>query len=400
MIIIRSMKYLLVTVLCFLALSCNQRDKNAIDSYLGLDIPKDSISSYMESKMDEYSINGLSIAIINNGEVVYQDTKGYANKALLKPVTKNTIFEGASISKPVFAFFVMTFVEEGLLDLDKPLFQYLPNKAIEYDERYKKITARMILSHRSGFQNWREDDEDNKLKIQFEPDTDYHYSGEGYQYLAEVLKHLLDTDWNGLEAEFQKRIAKPIGLKNTVFIQNDYTRSQKAEPYDKDNKWIDWKNNYWFNKEDGKFYAPSSIHSEPLDFSKWMIAVMNKDLLSKESYDEILKKHSKIPYDDLDVYYTLGFATLDMPFTNLYLHGGNNIGFTSFFALDVDKDWGFVFFTNSEYGETLGQEFLFYMLAGPDKTNLYLSVGVLTFLIILILFLLIRLIWKKLKKRK
>ncbi len=392
--------HLISTILVFATLfcSCNSRDEAAVNSYLGYDIPKDSVSSYIDSKMEEYAIHGISIAVINKGEIVYHETKGYANVELKKPITARTIFEGASISKPVFGMFVMTFVEEGLIDLDTPLYQYLPNDAIAYDERYKKITARMVLSHRSGFQNWREDDENNVLKIQFDPGTDYFYSGEGYQYLAEVLRHLLDTDWDGLEAEFQKRIANPIGLEHTVFIQNDYTRKHKAEPYDENNKWVDWKNNYWVKKEDGVFMAPASIHSEPVDFSKWIVAVMNKDILTPESYEELLKPHSKIPYDDFDVSYTLGFVTLHIPFTNLYMHGGNNIGFTSWMALDTEKDWGYILFTNSEYGEQLGQDFLFYMLAGPDKTKLYVTIAFVVIFLILALIYLFKQLRKKFKK--
>ena len=115
--------------------------------------------------MDSLNIPGLSIAVINDGKVVYHQTFGFANLEKKLPVTKKTIFEGASLSKSVFAFFTMKYVEEGRLDLDKPLYEYLPNADIAYDERYKKITARMVLSHRSGLPNWRENEEDKKLKI-------------------------------------------------------------------------------------------------------------------------------------------------------------------------------------------------------------------------------------------
>ncbi|GAA4276891.1 serine hydrolase domain-containing protein [Aquimarina mytili] len=368
-------------------LSCTSKKQTSIDSYLGFDIPKDSIDAFIDSKMKEYNIPGVSFVVVNNGEVVYHKTKGYANVEEKLPITNQTIFEVASISKPVFGFFVMTFVEDGLLDLDKPLYQYMEYPDIAHDERYKKITARMVLCHRSGFPNWREDNDDNRLNIQFEPGTDYLYSGEGYQYLTLVLKHILKTDDAGLEAEFQKRIAAPLGLKHTVYVQNEYTRQHKAEPYDEDGKWIDWKNEYWFKKEDRKFYAPSSMHSEPLEFSKWMIAVMNKDVLSQESYSELLKPHSKVPYDDFDVSYSLGFTIPHLPFTNLYLHSGNNEGFTGWFTLDTKKDWGYVLFTNSEYGEQLGQDLFFYMLSDPGRTKLYISVGlILIFLILTIIF--------------
>lgn len=125
----------------------------------------------------------------------------------------------------------MKYVEEGKLDLDKPLYHYMAYPDISYDERYKKITARMVLSHRSGFPNWREDEADKMLNIKLEPGTQYLYSGEGYQYLAMVLKHMEGTNWNGLEAAFQKKIAKPLGLTHTVFMQTPYTRKNKATPY-------------------------------------------------------------------------------------------------------------------------------------------------------------------------
>ena len=92
----------------------------------------------------------------------------------------------------------------------------------------------MVLSHRSGFPNWRRDEADGNLKIKFEPGTQYLYSGEGYQYLAMVLRHIEGTDWTGLEAAFQKRVAKPLGLENTVFIQTPYTKKNKAQPYNED----------------------------------------------------------------------------------------------------------------------------------------------------------------------
>ncbi|WP_298541723.1 serine hydrolase domain-containing protein [uncultured Aquimarina sp.] len=393
-------KFSVIVLIGCLITSCTSVDNDSVDSYLGFDIPKDSLDTFISTKMAEYKIPGISIAIINEGKVVYNKTQGYANAEEKSPITEQTIFEGASISKPVFGFFVMTFVEEGILDLDKPLYEYMEYPDIAHDERYKKITTRMALCHQTGFQNWREDDEDNILKIQFEPGTDYFYSGEGYQYITQVLKHILNTDDKGLEAEFQKRIGKPIGLEHTVYVQDDYTRKHKAEPYDENNNWVDWKNNYWFKKENNIFSAPASLHSESIDFSKWMIAVMNEEILSEESYTELLKPHSKVPYDEFDVRYTLGFTNIQIPFTNIYCHGGNNIGFTSWFLLDTEKDWGYILFTNSEYGEQLGQDMFFYLLADPGSTKLYITIGVLSILLILVIVFFVKRIIRRIRKRK
>ncbi|MEM7115864.1 MAG: serine hydrolase domain-containing protein [Chloroflexota bacterium] len=358
---------------------------NSIDSYLGTSISKETLDNYIQQRMEELNIHGLSFAIINDGQVVHHNSFGYANVEQNLPITDKTIFEGASMSKPVFAFFVMTFVEEGKLDLDRPLYEYYPHPDIALDDHHKKITARMVLSHQSGFPNWREDEADGQLRIHFEPGTDYLYSGEGYQYLAMVLREIEQTDWAGLEAIFQERVAQPLGLEHTVFIQTPYTRANKAEPYDTDGQWMDWPNSYYFLKEDGTFYAPSSIHSEPQDFSKWMLAVMNEDLLTEESYAELLKPHSVVPSEQVSLLYTLGFFNIDLPFTDIYSHSGDNHGFDSWFALDVEQDWGYVLFMNSDNGRAMGEDIFFYLLTGPDVNQLLITIGV--FVLTLFLFL-------------
>ncbi len=328
--------------------------------------------------MEELTIPGVSIAFINDGAMAYHNTYGFANVENGIEIDATTIFEGASLSKSVFAYFVMTFVDKAQLDLDQPLYKYLPYEDIADDDRYKDITARMVLSHRTGFPNWRENEKDGKLQIKFDPGSDYLYSGEGFQYLALVLKTIASTDWAGLEAIFQERVAIPLNLEHTVFIQNEYTRQNKAEPYDEQGNWIDWKNDYWYIKNDSVFVAAASIHSESVDFARWMVGVMDDKILSPERYEELLKPHSLIEESDFyNVDYTLGFVHLDIPLTDFYSHGGNNEGFTSWFALDKSKKWGYVLFTNSEGGEALGNNLLMYMLAGPDKKSLYLVIGFL-----------------------
>lgn len=350
------LKLLALFVLSISLTNCYSQKK--IKNLAGYEVATYLISDFLESRMDALNIPGLSIAVINNSKVVYHQTFGFANLEKKLPVTNETIFEGASMSKSVFAFFVMKFVEEGKLDLDKPLYEYLPYEDIAYDDRYKKITARLVLSHRSGFPNWRENEDDKKLKIKFEPGTDYEYSGEGYQYLAMVLKHIENTDWNGLEALFQEKVAKPLKMEHTVFIPTSDVYKKKAQPYNNQKEQIDWKNDYWYKKDQDKFVAPSSIHSEPIDFSKWMTAIMHKKILSESSYDELLKHHSKISTSSngTSIYYTLGFLTADKDYNSTYFHSGNNAGFTCGYVLDTKKDWGFVLFTNSEKGEKLTDE--------------------------------------------
>ncbi len=399
---IHFLKFIITIFTILIVFGCNSKDNNKIDSYIGFGISKDTIDNYLVQQMKELGIPGMSIAFINDREVVYHKTYGYANIQDSIKVNDKTIFEAASLSKPLFAYFVMKYVDEGKLDLDKPLYEYLPYPDIEDDERYKKITARMVLSHRSGFPNWRTDYPEKKLFISFDPGTDYLYSGEGYQYLAKVLKQIDNIDWDGLENEFQNKVAKPLGLEHTVFIQDNYAKKHKAEPYDKKGKWVNKENDPDRTLRD-LFRAPASAHSEAIDFSKWLIALMSKDGLQKGTYREMFKVHSHIKElsYDFDVNYTLGFYNPDIPFTNIYTGAGDNLGFTSYFVIDTKKDWGFVLFTNSEYGDELGQNLQFYLLTGPNNMpKLYVIIGLVLVAIIITLILLIRFIIRKLKRQR
>lgn len=316
-----------------------------IVSLSGKTIGVDTLEHYITAQMQHLKVPGMSFVLINEGMVVFHEVYGYADIKNGEAVTKSTIFEGASLSKPLFAYFVMTYVEEGLLDLDKPLYHYLPFEDIAYDDRYKQITARMVLSHTTGFPNWRTDYENKRLFIQFEPGTAFHYSGEGYQYLAKVLMHLLQTDNTGLEEKFQERVALPLGLEYTKYIQDDFNISHKALgyrnalPVPSDN--------------DTKFGAAYSVHSESRDFSKWVIALLEKRGLNETSFDELFKTQVILPEEHPQreagvSSWALGFAKATLPFGDALGHGGNNRGYTSLFALVPEKKWGCVIFTNAD----------------------------------------------------
>jgi CubicO group peptidase (beta-lactamase class C family) len=378
-------KGLLIFIISIVIFSCGERPES-IKGYL-LAIPKADISVFLDKKMAENPIPGLSFALINDGEIVYRINKGFASLEDSLAVTDQTIFEGASISKPVFAYFVMTFVEEGKLDLDQPLYTIYPHPDLLDDPRHKLLTARMLLSHQGGLPNWREDLEDEKINFIQDPETAYNYSGEGYQYLATVLREIEKTDWKGLEALFQARVAKPLGLQHTGFIQTAEMRKNKAQPYDEDGNLIDWRNNYWFQNDDTVFTAPASLHSEPKEFAIWMISLINETVLEKSSFDALFSPQVEITDSDFPVSQYLGFEKVDFPGTDLLYHAGNNLGFTSAFVLDRSKKWGFVIFSNSEYAEDLSLELFIFLIAGERNGQLLSVVGIST------LGILIGLVW-------
>ncbi len=138
--------------------------------------------------MADHFVPGLSIALVRDARVVWRRGFGVADRASGKPVDTGTVFAAQSTSKPVFAYTVLKLCEKGVLDLDSPLTKYTPERVLAGDARLDLITARHVLSHTSGFQNWRSGTE--PLEIHFAPGERWLYSGEGYSYLQSVVTHL------------------------------------------------------------------------------------------------------------------------------------------------------------------------------------------------------------------
>lgn len=106
--------------------------------------------------MEKSGVPGLSIAVIRDGKTVWAASYGVRNAETRKPVTEGTLFNVGSLSKPVFAYGVLKLVDAGKLKLDESLAPYLPKESIAGDSRFNQITARFVLSHRTGFPNWRQ----------------------------------------------------------------------------------------------------------------------------------------------------------------------------------------------------------------------------------------------------
>jgi len=131
----------------------------------------DSLVSQLQALVPELmqkaNIPGCSLALIKQGRLHWRRGFGVKDAATQTPVDNDTLFEAASISKPVFAYVVMKLAERGIIELDMPLTRYSEKPFLAGDMRLDLITARRVLSHTTGFQDWRSSNE--PLKIHFTP---------------------------------------------------------------------------------------------------------------------------------------------------------------------------------------------------------------------------------------
>ena len=231
-----SNKNLLFLTILFLFFSCNSKVENTIYTYDQQSISQSELDSFINHQLDSLNIPAISIAIINDSKTVYHRAIGVNHLVKKDPISEQSIFEAASLSKPIFAFFILKLSEKGIIDLDRPLYFYLPDEKMERDQRYKDVSARSVLRHTSGFPNWRwfdshpegEEIERGDFFMISEPNTKFDYSGEAYQYLARVIAHLCFINMNELADLFSKEVSKPLEMEHAYFVWDDFLMENKV----------------------------------------------------------------------------------------------------------------------------------------------------------------------------
>jgi CubicO group peptidase (beta-lactamase class C family) len=188
-----------------------------------------AIDAAVRAGMARTGANGLALAIVEDGRVSLVRTWG-ARNARGDPLRPDTIMYGASLTKAVFAYTVMQLADEGRIDLDRSIAFYLPRPLPDYDqeeeryapwqtlagdERWRSLTPRILLSHRSGFANFSFIEPDHRLHFHFDPGTRYAYSGDGIILLQFILERGLGLD---LGAEMQRRVFDRFGMANTSMM--------------------------------------------------------------------------------------------------------------------------------------------------------------------------------------
>ena len=182
-------------------------------------------------------VTGVGIAILNHGKIAYMKAWGFRDKEHGLPLTVASVMTGASFTKTAFAYLAMKLVDQGRLDLDKPVERYFPKPLPEYpayadlagDPRYKRITARMLLSHTAGFPNVRAMNRDRKLNINFDPGSRFAYSGEGIQLLQLVIETITGRP---LQQLMHEPVFQPLNMTRTSMVTEGRFEGDYANAYD------------------------------------------------------------------------------------------------------------------------------------------------------------------------
>jgi len=320
--------------------------------------------------MDSAHVPGLSIAIIQNNRVQYSQGYGLTKSDSTQRVTPATIFDAASLSKPVFAYAVLQLVERGELDLDKPLYEYLPYPDVAADERYKKITARLVLSHQTGFPNWRRNRQSKQLAMLFTPGERFSYSGEGFVYLQEVVESITGKPLNDLMTE---RVFKPLQMTRSSYVWNPAFDANFAHPHDKSGQ----------PETKGKPRQPNvaySLQTTADDYARFVLAILTANGLKRDLVDQMLTRQSRLPKklfgeDTLspNLAWGLGFGLEHTTGGDYFWHWGDNGSYKCYITADRKRGNAVIYFTNSANGLSFNQEITNWFLGGEHPATAFLG---------------------------
>jgi CubicO group peptidase (beta-lactamase class C family) len=337
-----------------------------------------SLENKIRDLMTAANVHGMAVTIFNHGEPVYKNTFGYKRTDTKEPIKSTTNIYGASLSKVVFAVLVMKLVEERLLDLDKPLQDYLPKPIYEYtpskkwhdnysdlkaDPLYKQITARMCLDHTSGFPNWRWFEEDKKLRVKFIPGSRYSYSGEGMVYLQVILEHMLGKS---LEDLMKEKIFMPLGMKRSSYtwqpaFENDYClgHTSNGELYEKD--------------KDNDARSASTLETTLDDYTLFTMAVLKNSVINAATTKQMFTPQMRLrsvqqfgplslvdstANDGIQLSYGLGWGLLQSPYGIAAFKEGHGDGFQHYSIIFPNRGTGIIIMSNSDNAESIFKELL------------------------------------------
>lgn len=298
----------------------------------------------VEAMLRDARVTGLAMAVIHDGQVTELRAYGLRDVERDLPLTPDTTMYAASLTKGVFAYAVMGLVQDGRLDLDRSIADYLPRPLPEYekyadlagDERWRKLTARMLLAHTGGFPNFRfftprGYDEHAKLAFAFEPGSRFAYSGEGINLLQFVIEHGMGID---VDALVRERVFERFGMRASGLTWRDAFAANLAQGYDEAGKPLG-------HKRRGAVRAAGSMDTTLRDFAGFLAGLSRSEGLDARAREELFGNQVRIDSvqqfptlstettadnDAIGLAYGLGWAVYRTPEGRAFFKGGHDDG--------------------------------------------------------------------------
>jgi CubicO group peptidase (beta-lactamase class C family) len=320
--------------------------------------------------MAEMAVPGLALAVIRDGQVVQVAAYGTRNATRWEPVGERTIFEAASLSKPVFAYAALQLVDAGRLSLDEPLSARLPDY-VRGDPRSDAITARRVLAHTTGLPNWRSDT--HPLRTHFTPGERFSYSGEGFVYLQRAVERITGEP---LDALADRLVFAPLRMRHSSFVWQERFEPDHALPHDEAQR-----PGTKVKPADGN--AAYSLQTTAADYARFLQAVLAGAALQPATARLWLDPCVNVPKDrfqcldsdgpalDRRVAWGLGWGL--EPDSGTFFHWGSNVGASGFAIGERGSRTAIVAFTNGDNGLSIMSEIVGAVIPGARPSLAWLG---------------------------
>ncbi|HEY9049878.1 MAG TPA: serine hydrolase [Ohtaekwangia sp.] len=313
--------------------------------------------------MKEADIPGISVALIRDGKLVWVNAFGVMNTTTKQPVDASTVFEAASLTKVVVAYGVLKLVDQDKLGLDVPLNKYLGNNYdVVNDSRIDQITARHVLTHSSGFPNWRVDDAPS-LPINFTPGEKFSYSGEGFVYLSKVVEKITGQAFTDY---IQTTVLTPLQMKSSSLTWRDDYATRAVHRHDA-------VGNVSFRYEGKDCNAAASLRTTAEDYARFMLVLMKGTGLKPATWQEMMKPQIYVNKEHPQVAWGLGVGLEITNDGKGFWHWGDQGDSKAFMNARLDQKNGIVYFTNSANGLSIAKEILDEAVGGTHPSLVWLD---------------------------
>ncbi|WP_350292377.1 serine hydrolase domain-containing protein [uncultured Croceitalea sp.] len=309
------------------------------------EVPTILLDSFVHANRDKHKVPAVSLAIIKEGKIIYTKNYGVVNFISQEPVTQKSVFEAASITKPIFAYTVCRLAQKGVIDLDASLHERFPfsKSDIEKYPCYKDITARHVLTHVTGLRNWG-------VELVHCPGEQYGYSGQGFEYLTKALAKSFTEEMDRTILKYLKEeVLLPFDMNNTYFVESETLKARCVDGH--------------LNHQPTEQEFPESpemafgMHCNATDIAKFAIGLGQRTGLSKEMATDMFTLHTRVPESEKefdgegDQGYGLGLYLRNSSYGKVFGHSGSNYDFICLFEVYDDLNMGYVIMTNSDTGD-------------------------------------------------
>jgi CubicO group peptidase (beta-lactamase class C family) len=292
-------------------------------------------------------VASVSFAKIDDGKTVLAEAYGEQSPGV--SVTSSTLYNIASMSKPISAEVILRLVSEGKLSLDEPMYKYWIDPDVATDPRAKLLTPRIALEHQTGFANWRRET-GGKLAFTKDPGTGFGYSGEGYQYVARFAEKKTGQPF---EQMAQRLIFSPADMTHTSYTTREWMEGHIAQPTDRDGHWLK-------PVIATQFVAADLVYTTPTQYANFVESLMNgagespairklrESVLTDRKAEMCVGKMAKICPDEVG--FGPGWEVTKTHGKTFLMHTGMDEGVFTLGYFDPVARSGVIIFTNSANG--------------------------------------------------